>query len=397
MWKKRCIHILVLTVGLAGLLVIPAAGDHSPEESYESYFRYIGTRPTEAENDYSEEAQGITHDRHNWFISQQWALWKVPVSLDLAGSIECGVSGVVCHRLGDVDEIRAYNHVGDIDHYQHGSNGFLLLPLTGESNRRAIAAFSPSNLQYIAHAELPQHCSGSWVAVDPDGLVYTPNCENSYWVYTYRLNWDKLAQDGILSLQKVGQFQLLDESGSPLGANQGGAFSESGNLLYTNNGYWGGYDSHKDGISVFNMQTKRRVAHSTMDSARRFWYGYDPTCEWYNTACEEPEGLTIWDLDDDQRTPEGMSGQLHVLLLDNDVDDDVYIRHYTNKIYVNRVYSGEEWGTTTKPFNTISEAYAMAWDGAQIKIRAGTYMETSTLSKRIQILAIGGDVTIVGE
>lgn len=48
-----------------------------------------------------------------------------------------------------------------------------------------------------------------------------------------------------------------------------------------------------------------------------------------STVKEEPEGLTFWDLDADERAP-GLRGQLHVVLLDNDAitADDVYVKHY---------------------------------------------------------------------
>ena len=47
------------------------------------------------------------------------------------------------------------------------------------------------------------------------------------------------------------------------------------------------------------------------------------------TYREEPEGLTFWDLDADGRAP-GLRGQLHAVLLDNDLltADDVYVKHY---------------------------------------------------------------------
>jgi len=393
--KTTKISVLVLVLALLATSS-GAAGTQEPQPSYESYFNYIGTRPTEAETNYAGNVQGLAHDRDNWFISQEWGLWKIPVGLDLAGSIECGVSGVICGNLGSISEISAYNHVGGIDHYQSDeSTGFLLLPLEG-GPKPAIAAFNPVNLHYMAHAELLQHSSASWVAVDPDGLVYTSSNDAPGWVYIYNLDWDGLAQNGTLSLQKVGQFQLFDESGVLLGVGpQGGVFSESGDLLYINNGYYDDYNSHKDGISVFDMQTKRRIAHSTVDSTQPFWYYYDwGGCDDDPGICnEEPEGLTIWDLDDG-RAP-GISGQLHVLVLDNDLyDDDVYIRHYTNKIYVDSAYSGEERGKPTQPFNTVGEANAMAWDGALISIKAGSYPESLTFSKRVGLLAEGGTVYI---
>lgn len=384
-------------------VLAPLATPHeaAAQALYESYFNYTSTRPDEAETNYAGNVQGLAHDKNNWFISQEWGLWKIPVNLDLAGPIACGVSGVAC---GNLNSINAYNHVGDIDYYQYNeSTGFLLLALEDKDRAvpPAVAAFNPDNLQYIAHAtlKLPQHLSqpgnAPWVAVDVNGLVYAPHEDAPGWVYIYDLDWHALAQNGTMSLQYAGELRLLDESGSPLLiGGQGATFSESGKLLYMNNGYFGDYDTHQDGISVFDMQTKRRIIKSTRDGAQPFWYGYDPDCSppFGSSQCEEPEGLTIWDLDDG-RAP-NISGQLHVLLLDNDISDDVYIRHYTNKIYVNYAYSGTERGKPNQPFDTVVEAYAMAWDGAQISIKAGTYAESLILSKRIRLVAKGGTVRI---
>jgi hypothetical protein len=70
-------------------------------------------------------------------------------------------------------------------------------------------------------------------------------------------------------------------------------------------------------------------------------------------------------------------------------------------IHVDGAYSGDEEGTPTKPFNTVSEANGFAWDGVRIKIQAGSYPETLTLGpgvdvpgKALTILAAGGTVTI---
>lgn len=386
-----------------GMMTIPGWPSRLLSQEYESYFNYIHTRPDEAQTNYAGNVQGLTHDSNNWFISQEWGLWKVPVGLDLAGSIECGASNVLCANLNSVSQIGAYNHVGDIDYYQYNaSTGFLLLPLehSDRSVPPAIAAFSPGNLQYIAHVQLklPPNLSpprnAPWVAVDPQGLFYAPHQDASGWIFIYSIDWQLLAQSGSMSLHYVDRFQLLDEVGVPLSiGGQGGDFSESGDLLYINNGYYGSYDPYKDGVSVIDMQTKKRIAKSTNDGAQPFWYGYDPDCvPPFESNCEEPEGLTVWDLDDG-RAP-NISGRLHVLLLDNDISDDVYIRHYTHTIYVDGNYTAEERGKPTQPFNTVSEANNLAWDGAQIKIKAGSYTEALVLSKRIRMLADGGVVRI---
>ncbi len=74
------------------------------------------------------------------------------------------------------------------------------------------------------------------------------------------------------------------------------------------------------------------------------------------------------------------------------------MKHYTGTIYVDRIYAGVEKGTPSMPFNTVAEANNLAWDGAQIKIRAvrdgSSYPEKLTFSKRIRVLAEGGTATV---
>jgi hypothetical protein len=204
---------------------------------------------------------------------------------------------------------------------------------------------------------------------------------------------------------------LLHEDGSPFnsGHAQGGVFSPSGDLFYFLSGIHNGHDPD-EGINVFDTRssgtnTWRRLLRSHQgDDYQPFWYHIDPGCCTY----EEPEGLTIWDLDDG-RAP-GIRGQLHVVVLDNDAscdkglsdggnsvwydDDDVTLYHYINTIYVDSSYTGSARGVPEAPFNTIGEAYNLAWNGARIKIQTGSYSEKPAFSKQIQVLAQGGTVRI---
>jgi hypothetical protein len=63
-------------------------------------------------------------------------------------------------------------------------------------------------------------------------------------------------------------------------------------------------------------------------------------------------------------------------------------------IHVDGSYVGTELGTPSQPFDTVTEAYDLAWDGARIKIEAGSYPETLTMSKEVALLANGGTVII---
>jgi len=63
-------------------------------------------------------------------------------------------------------------------------------------------------------------------------------------------------------------------------------------------------------------------------------------------------------------------------------------------IHVDRNFGGTELGTPTQPFNTVTEANDFAWDGVRVKIQAGLYPETLTITKQMTLLASGGPVTI---
>lgn len=65
-------------------------------------------------------------------------------------------------------------------------------------------------------------------------------------------------------------------------------------------------------------------------------------------------------------------------------------------IWINGAYPGglPEIGSQTLPFNTVGEGYGAAFDGAQLKIVAGSYPGTFTFTKDIDIHAINGTVTI---
>ena len=46
---------------------------------------YLGNFPDERQDDWTDECQGVTHDRDHWFITQKGAVWRVPIGKDLTG------------------------------------------------------------------------------------------------------------------------------------------------------------------------------------------------------------------------------------------------------------------------------------------------------------------------
>jgi len=141
------------------------------------------------------------------------------------------------------------------------------------------------------------------------------------------------------------------------------------------------------------LSTGTRIKRST-NGYGYFNYEFHPGVHPFGASLEEPEGMTIWDLDDG-RAP-GIRGQLHVLLVDNDSLDagDVYLKHYTNAIYVDRNYHGAVAGTPAQPFNTVGAANNLAWDGARIRIEGASYLEWPTFAKRVEVVAHGGNAVI---
>ena len=130
--------------------------------------------------------------------------------------------------------------------------------------------------------------------------------------------------------------------------------------------------------------TWRRVAHSTNGYG---YFNYDYTSVWDG----EPEGLTVWDLDDG-RAP-NISGQLHVFMLDNEIFDDVELYHYTNVWRVD-ASSPCSQGEPTCPFRTVTAARNVIFPGSEMRISAGVYPENLSISTPIRMTATNGTVRI---
>jgi hypothetical protein len=313
-------------------------------------YKYLRTYPKDRENGWSDNLQGVTNDGNNWFFTQTKTLWKFPVTHDLNKKVTKSDPSKRILKVGIPSDLvkKNYNHFGDLDYYK----GYLFVPVTGlkkkwvtiddekklpeESKQKLIALETPpiisvfraSDLQYIGSSPIEQEAG--WCAINPlDGLLYTSKSEISYdkpiCLYSVHIQGNNVWVTKI----KDRQFRLYDESGKPLILKnmQGGAFSLN-NCLYLTNGYYKG-STKETGIMVFNAQTGRRIAHSTN--------GYGPfNYEYHHSGTdklefqgEEPEGITLWDLDS-KATPDGqIQGQLHVIMVDNDADtDDLYFKHY---------------------------------------------------------------------
>ncbi len=395
---ERLRYIIILFfVAAAGLLLIPM---ESAAQTYESYFLYIGDYPDEDNSDISPECQGITHDDTHWYVTQKWALWRIPVTQNLkdVGTSNAGVSRIL---LEDIPELSTFDHMGDPGYFKApDSTGYVVVPMEGGITP-VIAIFKAATLSYIGQFPLKAVTDAGCCAVNKKGIIYLPDGYRRNDIYfsrkllAYELNWNELKQDRIqFNKRKDLDIEFLDFSGKPVEAGeiQGLDFSETDALLYIVCGDSEGSDP-TFGIHVFDTKSGKRTARSSSGGGP-FFYTWQPGGVWY----EEPEGLCVWDLDDG-RGP-NISGQLHVLLLDNEGGkywnalDQIYIKHYANKIYVNSNYLVDGRGIGGRTYETMAEACQKVLDGSRIMIYSGRHTGPFFLKRAVQVYTEGGNAVI---
>lgn len=305
------------------------------------YHEFISDYPKEREITWAHACQGITHDDHNWYISQQYKIWKFPIGTH---DLNAGVSlvpvpaipgpdyilndnvssadrakGIKCLSIPRVLYDAGYNHFGDIDYYK----GYIFASLEYEEYKKPpkVLLIRASDLKYCSNIDFAQDKHGqhaSWCAVNPnDGLLYTSDYENVEHLHAYEL---EISTDDTIKLSYKKRILLLDTFGKRMTVKniQGGVFSAKNNWIYLSS-HAGMVDG---GVYIFDMKsgcrckTHIQVNYGGSDS---YW--------------EELEGLTIWDvdscLDKSRQGLKKISGQLHLVMLDNDAgSDDAYIKHF---------------------------------------------------------------------
>jgi len=422
-----------LTVLLNFLLVVIWFSQSTAQQAYEAYYLKIKSYPEDATHDWNPsgtESQGVTHDDANWYFTNtdfdggNARLWRIPVSVALNQNVSSRPGVRVASMVGTPSLNSAkYNHWGDPDHYRYNGTDYILVPMTsGVRLPPAIAVFRAADLSFVAYNPFP---SGGdlpdigWCAVTPAGDLITSK-DDAKVLLRYSVAWNLLqSSPPQLFMTYKDTHPLRDANGAPLNDvtlihnMQGGEFTPSGELLYisSGNGECLGFGHGRfatDGIHVFETATWREIQRSA-NSARGergyFNYSFDNGCTCL-FGSQTPEGLTIWDLDDG-RAP-NVSGQLHVLMNFYNryasCDDALSIQHFGGKLYVDGANGfPPAWadplpGTAARPFNTVNNAFNWypAWDRVQIIIRADSYPETGTFSKRVRITSQGG-AAIVGK
>ena len=374
--------------------------------SYEVYARFLNDYPAGTSpwpQPWGVQVQGLAHDQDNWFITQTGfdddpGIWKIPLSHDLDGEATPGEDGIAVTYRSHWPQLSGYEHFGDLDY----SEGYLFVPV--EVGDYPVAVFRASDLAYICRASLSERQHHvPWCAVF-NRVLYSCNYgdedtpdEHDVKIFRYFIDWARLVNANQIVFTKVDTLNLLQANGYPesISGIQGGEISPDGKLLYLVAGRTGLRDVWNNyGIYVFDLSTKKEILRST-NGTGLFNYEFD------TQNLEEPEGMTIWDLDGGSNP----LGQLHVLLFDNKVTPIPYtpcvtgwyhfwIKHYTNAIWVDGTVEEGGDGRLTNKYKTIIAANDFAWNGAKIKISAGSYPEALTISKIVKLEAIGGTVTI---
>jgi hypothetical protein len=306
-------------------------------DTHPSNHDYLGQYPDERENSLAHNLQGVTHDDDNWFFVKQYGdnlkpeFWKVPVTYDLNDVTSYDEAGGILRVRPDLDEIGGLDHFGDISYY----NGHIFVPAYKKgTDNSSILVFRGSDLEYVGRQEITftglrgdntkEYPRLSYVAINSYGYLYVSHKEISKDnpLLVYKIDDNSLAR-GVVKINYRYFVYIRDELYEYMRINhmQGGAISPDNKYIYINSGYLEDDIPH-DGINVFDVNTGLRVARSTQGYGN-FNYQFHPNVRW-----EEPEGLTFWDLNDG-RAP-GITGTLHILLLDNEVHDDWYFKHYTD-------------------------------------------------------------------
>jgi hypothetical protein len=341
------------------------------ETDAELYTRYLGNAPSGFETDWSDGFNGITHDDSHWYLSQSKYLYRAPLARSLDRDLKR--TGAPYIRLEDLPPLENYGHFGDISYYESGGVGHVLVPVdagvkagstvegspvprfTYEKLPAKLAIFrADRSLRFIAATDFPGQLGddgdgqAGFVAVDGRGRVYSArnnglcthlararargaNPLEASCLRRYSANWSALADEGgrprAFALRFEREIRLLDDQGKPilLENMQGGAVAHGDRVIYLLNGL---NCSANEGVHAFDLETGRMRASSTTDTAFRF----EHRCG--GKRYEEPEGLTVWDLDG-VPNPDGIRGQLHVVLMKNQLDaNNLWFKHYTTRTFV---------------------------------------------------------------
>lgn len=412
---------------------------HAQDEHFEAYYMTQSVSPQNASAfwfpDHT-EVQGVANDGENWFITttvfqsqtnsdlSNAKMWRIHKSVPLdASSMPSGVIHVEMENIQEL-ESENYTHWGDPDHFRYENEDYILVPIYDDqdsSEDGLIACFKANNLELRSFSIIDER--PGWCAVDDEGFLYTS--KNGHQLVRYQVNWAQLtsnnSQHDALHSPQIIQLSFPNANYTEIKHLQGGEFSTSGELFYLSSGAAGGClpipgngcsifetkvgpgsPKESDGIHVFETANWTEIQTSTKNNnlEDHFTFQFDN-----DLTGQQPQGLTIWNLDSDNAA-NGVGGKLHVLIFDFDFDildpgdHEFSMYHFSNIIYVDAENGSDSpitgIGRRDNPFKSFNDAffYFPVWNGAEIRLRIGTYPDTGVYNKRVLITSEGGSVLI---
>lgn len=344
-------------------------------------YLYLGQYPKDREMGWSEEVNGVCHDKSNWFFTQNGNLWKFPITHDIhkickspSGNIRrtnkadiefllktlFGVTKVTSIHMGDIDYYNGYIFVPITADYEKeqmtvtvpslpsvvtlpGSNISLVLPGpsikvpvgSGRGTITDIFIFKASDLTFVNHyvprrEDKKTFTSIGWVAINQNGLLYTSdkhvkNTTNKDYsrVHVYAIG-NVLSKEP-LTFHSVAN--LYDQYGRAFNREhmQGGCFDDNDHLHIMNGfvtWYKGYYKNNwskdgKGGICIY--KTSRTPQKGAVQNLYLLKQSAQKSGFRYqfDGKGDEPQGLTYWDLDNIRPEAPGIKGQLHAIMLNN--------------------------------------------------------------------------------
>jgi hypothetical protein len=343
-------------------IIVQANNDHA------AAIWYDGNWPSDRENFWTTEAQGIAHDSWGWYVTHnpdlyvnpnskaRWPeLFGIPFYVNLATDF---YSGCCKRALLPRDLLaRGYNHFGDLDHY----DGYLFIPVEGGGLPPIVAVYRASDLSFVTSDTLDNASPdgdgsrhAAWLMIDPKlQILYTSNehiGQGRGGIQAYQIDMtflrfvDAALRSGngyacirgrscrIMQYLADQQQTLYDRDGeTPINLKflQGGALSPDGSLIYLSNGCCEDLRNPAAnwGVRVFDRYTGILQARSG-NNYGPFNYQIDAGFPNY----QEPEGLDYFDTTG--TCIPGVNGrclhdsQLHVLLYENR-SGSVWLKHYS--------------------------------------------------------------------
>jgi len=314
---------------------------------------YMGNNPNGTDwPDWSEQAQGVANDGVFWFFTHNDLGDKDSFPFKPKGSItkyrrnwypdDDSDPGKLAGNVVP-DELRAQGiwHFGDPDHF----GGYIFVPFEGSGPLKAvIGVYRASNLEFVDWQDIEEHQpKASWLAFDPvERLMYssTDRLVAGTPLLRYGFDLSKLEdneQGGFLFEDPLmHEIDVQDFDGGEVEGIfkfvQGGVFTPWSDLYLIAGEAGHSPEEVRGGIHLFRRTADGRAFRLIESSENRsvsigtevFAYPYDPSGPF--ASGEEPEGIDWWNQDNREGR---YAGQLHAILLDNQLgDDQIWLKHY---------------------------------------------------------------------